>query len=69
MIESFYGNGLLLLGLWTATSIIMVFLWGLLAWAVVNLIARRGPRRRRAGDVGDRDWRQAFDRHRPGLYK
>lgn len=45
MMESLYGNGLVLLGLWLSMSLVMLFIWGLLAWAVVNILSRRRLRR------------------------
>ena len=49
MMESLYGNGFVLLGVWVSTSLVMLFFWGLLAWAVVNVLSRQGFARRRAG--------------------
>jgi hypothetical protein len=43
MLDSIYGNGLMLLGLWVATSLVMLYLWGLLAWVVVVMLSRRDP--------------------------
>jgi hypothetical protein len=45
MLGSMYGNGLILIGLWVATSLVVLFLWGLLAWAVVTMLSRRGSAR------------------------
>lgn len=42
MIETFYGSSLVLLGLWTVTSLCVLFLFGGLAWAAVQLLARFG---------------------------
>ena len=41
MMESLYGNGLVVLGLWVSMSLVMLLIWGLLAWAVVNILSRR----------------------------
>jgi hypothetical protein len=41
MLGSIYGNGLILLGLWVATSLVVLALWGLLTWAVVTLLTWR----------------------------
>ena len=49
MMEALYGNGLVLLGIWVSTSLVMLFFWGGLAWAVVNGLSRQGFGRRRAG--------------------
>jgi hypothetical protein len=49
MMDSLYGNGLLLLGLWVSTSLVMLFIWGVLAWAVVNTLSRQRFGRRWAG--------------------
>jgi hypothetical protein len=58
MLGSMYGNGLVLVGLWVATSLVVLFLWGVLAWAVVTMLSRRGSAR---NDAGTPDCR---DRHR-----
>jgi hypothetical protein len=42
MIETFYGTSLVLLGLWTVTTLCVLFLFGGLAWAVVHVLARFG---------------------------
>ena len=49
MMESLSGNGLVLLGIWVSTSLVMLFFWGGLAWAVVNGLSRHGFGRRRSG--------------------
>ena len=54
MMESLYGNGLVLLGLWVGMSLVMLFIWGLLAWAVVNILSRRRFRRTWAAATGYR---------------
>jgi hypothetical protein len=41
MLESIYENGLVLLAFWVVTSLIMLFIWGLLAWAVVSILSLR----------------------------
>jgi hypothetical protein len=41
MLASIYGSGLILLGLWVATSLVVLALWGLLTWAVVTLLTWR----------------------------
>jgi hypothetical protein len=46
MIESLYDNGLVLLGIWVSMSLVMLLFWGVLAWAVVNIISRQGSGRR-----------------------
>lgn len=46
MMESLYGDGLELLGLWVATSLVLLLVWGLLAWAVVKILSRQRSRRR-----------------------
>jgi hypothetical protein len=55
MMESLYGNGLVLLGLWVSMSLVMLFIWGLLAWAVVNILSRRRFRRTWAAASGYRN--------------
>lgn len=45
MIESFYENNLVLLGFWTITSLGLLFLYGLLAWAVVSVARHRSGKR------------------------
>jgi hypothetical protein len=55
MMESLYGNGLVLLGLWVSMSLVMLFIWGLLAWAVVSVLSRRRFRRTWAGATGYRN--------------
>lgn len=42
MIETFYGTSLVLLGLWTVTSLCVLFLFGGLAWVVVHVLAKLG---------------------------
>jgi hypothetical protein len=54
MIESIYGSGLLVLALWIATSLFVLGFWGLLAWAVVHLLSRRGGGRNSAVDMDHR---------------
>jgi hypothetical protein len=49
MTGSLYDNGLAVFGLWVATGLVMLFLWGLLAWAVVSILSRQGFGRRGAG--------------------
>ena len=44
MLGSMYGNGLVLVGLWVATSLVVLCLWGFLAWAVVTMLSRGDPR-------------------------
>jgi hypothetical protein len=60
MMEALSGNGLVLLGIWVSTSLIMLFFWGGLAWAVVNVLSRQGFGRRWAGATDNRKshWRQ-----------
>ncbi len=41
MMETLYGNGLVLLGLWVSTSLVMLFIWGVLAWAVLKFFRGR----------------------------
>jgi hypothetical protein len=41
MIEMFYENNLVLVGLWTITSLVLLFVYGLLAWVVVHLAQHR----------------------------
>jgi hypothetical protein len=55
MIESLYGNGLVLLGIWVSMSLVMLLFWGVLAWAVLNIISRKGSGSRRAGATADRN--------------
>lgn len=49
MMESLGTNSLVLSGLWVATSLLMLLVWGLLAWAVVSILSRQEFGRRRAG--------------------
>jgi hypothetical protein len=53
MMGSLYGNGLVLLGLWVATSLAMLLFWGLLSWAVVSILSRHGFERRWTGTAED----------------
>ena len=55
MMETLYGNGLLLLGLWVSTSLVMLLIWGVLAWAVVNILSRQRFGRRWAGATNYRN--------------
>ncbi len=55
MLGSMYGNGLVLVGLWVATSLVVLCLWGVLAWAVVTMLSRRGSARNEAGTADCRD--------------
>jgi hypothetical protein len=55
MIESLYGNGLVLLGIWVSMSLVMLLFWGVLAWAVLNIISRQGSGSRRAGATAYRN--------------
>jgi hypothetical protein len=54
MMESLYANNLVLSGLWVATSLLMLLVWGLLAWAVVSILSRRGFGRRRVDPASTR---------------
>jgi hypothetical protein len=51
MIESLDGSPCLVLALGIATSLFVLGLWGLLAWAVVHLIARHEGSRKRVGRI------------------
>lgn len=69
MIESIYGSGLLVLGLWIATSLFVLGFWGALAWAVVHLLSRRERRGQSAIDRNHRIPRRdcsAAAAHTPG---
>ena len=47
MIGSLYGSPFLVLGVGIATSLFVLGLWGVLAWAVVHLIAKHEGSRKR----------------------
>lgn len=47
MIGSVFGSGFLPVGLWIATSMAMLVIWGLVIWATVRLMERHESRLRR----------------------
>jgi hypothetical protein len=49
MIESLSGNPFFVMALGIATSLCVLGIWGLLAWAVVHIIGRHEDNRKRVG--------------------
>ena len=49
MIESLDGNPFLVMALGVASSLVVLGIWGVLAWAVVHLIGKHEGNRKRVG--------------------